>query len=47
MSDTVFEDAEGDGDQDVYEDRHAWYESRWFDANVDMAREERKLGNAT
>ena len=45
IRDTVFEDAEGDGDQDVYDDRHAWYESKRFDAEVDRIREEQHFGN--
>lgn len=43
--DTVFEGAEADGDQDVYDDRHAWYESKRFDAEVDRIREEQHFGN--
>ena len=45
MSDTVFEDAEGDGDQEWEPDeRYARYESDWLDAAVDRMREERHFG---
>lgn len=46
IRDTVFEVAEGDGDQDVYDEdhRYARFESDALDAAVDRMREERHFG---